>query len=114
MQKVPLRVFYRTIDDLILNQQSDAAISRSKCLLQEFPKNLSVYQLLGKAFLDKQEFDDANTVFEKILEIDPDDFVSHIGISIISESFGNLDKALESMRRAYELQPSNESLQNEV
>ncbi|MCJ7648242.1 MAG: hypothetical protein MUP85_06490 [Candidatus Lokiarchaeota archaeon] len=114
MQKVPLRLFYRTIDDLIINHQSDAAISRATYLLQEFPKNLAVYQLLGKAFLDKQEFGTANLIFEKILEIEPDDFVSHIGISLISESFGNLNKALESMWRAYELQPSNESLQNEV
>lgn len=113
-QKIPLRLFYRTIDDLIINHQSDAAISRSTYLLQEFPKNLSVYQLLGKALLDKQEFDTAFIVFEKILEIEPDDFVSHIGISLISENSGNPGKALESMRRAYELQPSNESLKNEV
>ena len=114
MQKIPLRVFYRTIDDLIINHQSDAAVSRALYLLQEFPRNLSVYQLLGKALLDKQEFDTAGIVFEKILEIDPDDFVSHIGISIISENFGDQEKALESMICAYELQPSNESLQNEV
>ena len=37
-----------------------------------------------------------------------------LGISIIAESFGNLEKALDSMRRAYEIQPANESLQNEV
>jgi tetratricopeptide (TPR) repeat protein len=114
MQKIPLRVFYRTIDDLIINQQSDAAISRTKYLLQKFPKNLSLYRLLGKAFLDKQEFSNAETIFNKILEIDPDDFVSHIGLSIISQNSGDLGKAKESMLRAYELQPSNESLQAEV
>jgi tetratricopeptide (TPR) repeat protein len=114
MQKIPLRVFYRTIDDLILNQQSDAAISRAKYLLQKFPKNLSVYRLLGKAFLDKQDFENAEFIFNKILAIDPDDFVSHIGLSIISQNFGDLEKAQISMMLAYELQPSNESLQNEV
>jgi tetratricopeptide (TPR) repeat protein len=114
MQKIPLRLFYRKIEELIINQQSDAAISHAKYLLEKYPKNLAVYKLLGKAFLEKQEFDFANTIFEKILRVEPDDFVSHIGISIIAESFGNLEKSLKSMRRAYELEPSNESLQIEV
>jgi tetratricopeptide (TPR) repeat protein len=114
MQKIPLRVFYRTIDELIINQQSDAAISRTKYLLQIFPKNLSLYRLLGKAFLDNQDFDNARIVFSKILTIDPDDFVSHIGLSIIYQDAGDLDKAEESMLRAYELQPSNEQLQSEI
>ena len=114
MQKIPLRVFYRKIEELIVNQRSDAAISRAEYLLEKFPKNIAVYKLLGKAFLENQEFDFANTIFEKILRVEPDDFVSHIGISIIAESFGNLEKSLNSMRRAYELEPSNESLQTEV
>jgi len=114
MQKIPLRMFYKKIEELIMDQQSDAAISQAEYLLEKHPKNISVYKLLGKAFLEKQQFDYANTVFEKILFVEPDDFVSHIGISIIAESFGNLEKSLESMRRAYELEPSNESLQIEV
>jgi len=114
MHKIPLRVFYRKIEELIINQQSDAAISRAEYLLEKYPKNITVYKLLGKALLEKQDFDFANTIFEKILRVEPDDFVSHIGISIISESFGNLEKSLKSMLRAYELEPSNESLQIEV
>jgi len=114
MQKIPLRLFYRKIEELIVNQQSDAAISHAEFLLEKYPKNIAVYKLLGKAFLEKQEFDFANTIFEKILRVEPDDFVSHIRMSIIAESFGNLEKSLNSMRRAYELEPSNESLQTEV
>ena len=112
--KIPLRQFYRNIDDYILNQAHDEAILYSKFLLEKYPKNITVYQLLGKSFLDKQQYDLAQLFFEKTLEIEPDDFVSHIGISLISESFGNLERALEKMQRAYEIQPSNESLQNEV
>jgi tetratricopeptide (TPR) repeat protein len=114
IQKIPLRMFYKKIEELIMDQQSDAAISQAEYLLEKYPKNISVYKLLGKAFLETQEFDYANTVFEKILLVEPDDFVSLIGISIIAESFGNLEKSLDSMRRAYELEPSNESLQTEV
>ena len=114
IQKIPLREYYRKIDKLIVDQQFDSAISYAEYLLEKYPKNISVYKLLGKAFLGKHEFDYANTIFEKILEVEPDDFVSHIGISIIAESFGNLEKSLNSMRRAYELDPSNESLQAEI
>ena len=56
MHKIPLRVFYRKIEELIVNQRSDAAISRSEYLLEKYPKNITVYKLLGKAFLEKQEF----------------------------------------------------------
>jgi tetratricopeptide (TPR) repeat protein len=112
--KITLRHLYRLIDEKLLNQDHDEAINYSQFLLKKYPKNFTVYQLLAKAYLDIKQFDLALVLFEKILEIDPDDFVSHIGVSIISESFGNLERALISMRRAYEIQPSNESLQNEV
>ena len=112
--KIPLRQYYKKIDDLILNQSHEEAVSLGKFLLEKYPKNIAVYQLLGKAYLDSQEFNAALTLFEKILEVKPDDFVSHIGVSLISESFGNVDQALSSMQRAYELHPSNESLQKEV
>ncbi len=112
--KITLRQFYRNIDEFILNQAHDEAILYSKFLLKQYPKNIELYKLLGKTFLDKQAFDLALLLFEKILEIDPDDFVSHIGLSLISENFGNLERALVCMQRAYEIQPSNESLQKEV
>jgi len=112
--KIPLRQFYRNIDDYIINQAHEEAILYSKFLLEKYPRNVNVYQLLAKTYLDTKKFDLAQYLFEIILRIDPDDFVSHIGISIISENFGNLERALESMRRAYEIQPSNESLQKEV
>lgn len=112
--KIPLRQFYRNIDDYIINQAHEEAILYSKFLLEKYPRNVNVYQLLAKTYLDTKKFDPAQYLFEIILRIDPDDFVSHIGISIISENFGNLERALESMRRAYEIQPSNESLQKEV
>lgn len=112
--KITLRQFYRNIDDFILNQAHEEAVLYSKFLLKKYPKNIEIYKLLGKSYLDTQKFDLALILFEKILEIDPDDFVAHIGISLISENFGNLERALTSMQRAYEIQPSNESLQKEV
>ena len=112
--KIPLRQFYRKIEDLIINKSSEAAILYAKLLLEKFPRNIAVYQLLGKSLLDKKEFDNANLIFNTILRVDPDNLVSYIGISLIAENFGNLNEALDNMIRAFELQPSNESLQNEV
>jgi len=112
--KISLRQFYRNIDEYILNQSHEQAILYSKFLLKEYPKNVMLYQLLGKAYLDTKQYDLAFLLFKKILEIDPDDFVSHIGSSLIFENFGDIENAYSSMLRAYEIQPSNESLQNEV
>jgi hypothetical protein len=114
MQNIALRTYQRNIESWIEENKIDKAIFQSFLLLQKLPRNLHTYQILSKGLLQKQNFGTAEKVFEIILQIDPDDFVSHIGKSIISESKNDLANAIDHMKFAFELQPSNEGLQNEL
>ena len=44
----------------------------------------------------------------------PDDFVSHVGMSIIRDEENKLDDAIWHMERAFETQPSNAAIQGEL
>ena len=114
MSDISLRAYQRKIESWIEENNIDKAISQSAAILEQFPKDLQTWRCLSKALLQKQDFEHADQVFDIILDIDPDDFVSHIGKSTSSENRSDLDMAIEHMRRAFELQPANEGLQNEL
>lgn len=114
MSDISLREYTRKIENLIDNNEIDQAISHCKYILQIYPKHLDSYRLLGKAFLEKQKYSDASDIFQRVLSSIPDDFISHIGMSIIREDENNVDAAIWHMERAFEVQPSNKAVQDEL
>ncbi len=114
MAKIPLRVYNREIENLIDRGQTEEALARCKQILQLFPKYIEAYRLLGKAYLESQRYSEAADVFQRLLSTVPDDFVAHVGMSIIKEDEGNLDGAIWHMERATEIQPSNTAVQDEL
>ena len=114
MPNLSLRAYLQRIETSIEENNIDKAISQSLYLLKKFPKNLNAFQVLSKALLQKQDFINADKVFDIILQIEPDDFVSHIGKSIIAEFNHSLESAVEQMKFAFEIQPANEGLQIEL
>jgi tetratricopeptide (TPR) repeat protein len=114
MSQIALRDYHRKIERLIEDQQSDQALSHCVNILQIYPKEIETYRKLGKIFLDKQDYNKAERVFKIILAVFPDDFVAHVGLSFIFEQNNNLDKSIQHMQYAFELQPVNETLQDEL
>ncbi|MDD5369749.1 MAG: tetratricopeptide repeat protein [Anaerolineaceae bacterium] len=114
MAKVPLRVYNREIENLIDRGQTEEALAHCKHILQLYPKYIEAYRLLGKTFLESQRYAEASDILQRVLSTVPDDFVSHVGMSIIREDEGNLDSAIWHMERAYEIQPSNTAVQDEI
>jgi len=113
-EKLPLRSYIDEIKNLIDDGQIDLAIAHCKHILQIYPKHIDSYRLLGKALIEKQKFADALNIFQRVLSAVPDDFVSHIRVSIIREDENNLKAAIWHMERAFEIQPSNEAIQDEL
>ena len=105
MAKVPLRSYLREIEAAIEEGQTDEAVQHCRHVLKVFPKHIDTYRLLGKAFLEAQRYGSAADIFQRVLSAIPDDFVSHVGMSIIREDEGNLDTSLWHMERAFEVQP---------
>lgn len=114
MAKIPLRAYNREIEKLIDQNQLEQAIAHARHILNYFPKHVNSYRLLGKAYLESQRYGDAADVFQRVLSSIPDDFISHVGMSIIREDEANLDHAIWHMERAFEVQPANGAIQGEL
>ncbi|MGD2162188.1 MAG: tetratricopeptide repeat protein, partial [Anaerolineales bacterium] len=114
MADVTLRAYVKEIDNLIERDQLDEAIAHSRHILQTYPKHLGTYRLLGKAYLEAKRFGDAADIFQRVLSAVPEDFVSHIGMAIVREDEGNLDAAIWHMERAFEANPANAAIRQEL
>ena len=114
MTNVSLRIYNREIESLIEGGRIDEAIAHCQHILKTFPMSVETYQLLGKAFLEVRRFAYAADIFQRVLMALPDDFVAHVGMSIIRDDEGNVDDAIWHMERAFEIQPSNPAIQGEL
>jgi competence ComEA-like helix-hairpin-helix protein len=114
MTNISLRTYTREIEKLIDGSQADQAIAHCRHILKNYPKCVDAYRLLGKAYLESQRYGDAADIFQRVLSSAPDDFVSHVGMSLIREDEGNLDQAIWHMERAFEVQPANAAIQGEL
>jgi tetratricopeptide (TPR) repeat protein len=114
MAKVSLRIYNREIESLIDQGHLDEAIAHCHHILQTFPKHLETYRLLGKTYLEAKHHGEAVDIFSRVLMAVPDDFVSHVGMSIVRDDEGKLDDAIWHMERAFESQPSNAAIQGEL
>jgi tetratricopeptide (TPR) repeat protein len=114
MAKVFLRVYNREIESMIEGGQLDEAVAHCQYILKTFPMHVDTYRLLGKAFLEARRYGDAADIFQRVLMAVPDDFVSHVGMSIIRDDENKLDDAIWHMERGFEVQPSNSAIQGEL
>ncbi len=114
MAEVALRTYVDEIDSQIDNGQIDEAIAHTRHILQKYPKYVDAYRLLGKALIEKSRHQDAADIFQRVLSVEPDDFVSHVGMSIVREDDGSLGASIWHMERAYEVQPANNAIQGEL
>ena len=114
MAKVSLRIYNREIERLVEQGNVDEAVAHCHHILKTFPKHLETYRLLGKAYLEARRYGEAVDVFGRLLMAVPDDFVAHVGLSIIRDEENKLDDAIWHMERAFEVQPSNAAIQGEL
>ncbi len=114
MAETSLRAYVREIDDFIEHDQLDEAIAHARHILQTYPRHLETYRLLGKAYLEAKRYGDSADILQRVLSAVPDDFVAHVGMSIVREDEGNLDSSIWHMERAFETTPSNAAVQGEL
>ena len=114
MASISLRGYNKQIEQLVEEGRQDEAISHCQHILKFFPKHVDTYRLLGKSYLESQQFGDAADIFQRVLSAVPDDFVAHVGMSIIREDEANLDAAIWHMERAFDVQSSNIAIQDEL
>ena len=114
MARISLRAYNRDLEVMIDKNQIDEAFAHCRYILELYPKHIDTYRLMGKALLEAQRFSDASDIFHRVLSSVPDDFIAHLGMSIIREDESNLDAAIWHMERSFEVQPSNAAVQVEL
>lgn len=114
MARISLRDYNREVEEMVDGGRIEEAIAHCRYILEHYPKHVTTYHSLGKALLEAQRYGDAADVFLRVLSCIPDDFISHLGMSIIREDEGDLDGAIWHMERAFEVQPSNAAVQAEL
>ncbi|HEY3310192.1 MAG TPA: tetratricopeptide repeat protein [Anaerolineales bacterium] len=114
MMKVALRAYSREIEALIDQGHTDEALAHCMHILKSFPKHLETYRLMGKAYLEAHRYPEAADIFQRVLLAVPDDFVSHLGMSIVSDEQRELPSAIWHMERAFEVNSTNGGIQSEL
>lgn len=114
MAEISLRDYLKGIEEIIDSGQIEDALLHCRHILKSLPKHVDTYRLMGKAYLEAKRHSEASDIFQRVLSSVPDDFVAHIGMSIIREDEGNQDAAIWHMERAFEAQPSNRAVQDEL
>ena len=114
MTQINLRFYDRLIKTLIEQDKASEAVEHCRHILMSFPKHIQTYRLFGEASLELNRYEEAAEIFKRLLSSIPDDYIAHIGMSVILEEFGKPDSAIWHMARAYELQPYNVTIQNEL
>ncbi|MAT96547.1 MAG: hypothetical protein CL608_05335 [Anaerolineaceae bacterium] len=114
MTSILLHDYVEQVDKLIDDNRLVEAIEHCRHILHHYPRHIDTYRVMGKALLEKQDYDAAGDLFLRILSADPSDFISHVGLSIIYKEEQQYDQALWHLERAYEIQPYNVAIQNEL
>ena len=114
MTSILLHEYVEQVDKLIDNDRLVEAVEHCRHILHSYPRHIDTYRIMGKALLEKQEYDAATDIFLRILGADPNDFISYVGLSIIFEEASQHDQALWHLERAYEIQPYNVAIQAEL
>ena len=114
MTSILLHDYVEQVEKLIDDNRLVEAVEHCRHILQHYPRHIATYRVMGKALLEQQDYNGANDLFLRILGADPNDFISHVGLSIIYKEEGQYDQALWHLERAFEIQPYNVAIQGEL
>jgi tetratricopeptide (TPR) repeat protein len=91
----------------------DQAIAICRDILRRYPTHIKTYQVLGEACLEKGDFDEAESIFKRLLgQADPENFVAYAGLGVIREEQGQYAEAIWYMERAFELIPNRDEVRS--
>jgi len=114
MANIALRAYLRDIENLVASDEAVQAMVNCRAILALYPRHLGASRLLGNAGFLAEDYKSAKSAYLQVLASLPDDLISHIGLSVLLETSGELEPAVWHMQRAVEIQPGNPSLQKEL
>jgi tetratricopeptide (TPR) repeat protein len=114
MSKISLYQYHEQIEEMIEESRLTEAAAHCRHILEQQPRHIATYRLLGKSLLEQQKYEDAIDIFQRVLSADPEDFISHVGLAIAYKAEQLVSLATWHMERAYEIEPYNVGVQDEM
>ena len=114
MPVLELDSYLKKIDLLTGNGNHDQAIFHCLYLLRQFPKMLRIYERLGRAFLEKNNYNGALNTYLRMCSAQPDNFLNHISLAYTYVECGRTENAIIHCETASCLQPDNPTIANEL
>lgn len=114
MHRVRLRDYLSRIERLIDENRLPEAASHCHHVLRQYPQHVDSYRLYGRVLLEQQEYTKAIDIFERVASVDPEDLIAHAGLALAYKENLNLPRAVWHMERAFELDPYNRAIRDEL
>ena len=114
MNNISLREYNHLILESVTDSRFGEAIFHATHILKSYPKCIETYRGLAMALLGEKRLSEAAGVFSKILSVYPDDVLTHMKLSEIYEADDDYAASISHMERAFESQPSNLSIQENL
>jgi len=114
VNQITLAEYRQQIEETIEDGRYQEAVAHSKHILEQYPKDVDAYWLLGRAMLEADQAEQATDMFERVLSADPEHLLAWVAMSDIARRQGELEDAVWYLQRAFELETDNEAVAEEL
>ena len=108
----PRRYFAPLANEFRKSGDAEQAVMICEEFLPQQPGHMSGHIVYGQALFDLGRLDDARTVFETALTLDPENLIALRHLGDIARSHGDLESARQWYQRVLEADPRNEEVQS--
>ena len=114
MTTISLHKYHDQINQLLEDSQFALASNHCRYILQQYPRHIDTYRLLAKILIEQRDYSGATELFQRVLSADPNDYIAHAGLSVVYREEDVLSQAIWHLERAYEIEPYNSAIQQEL
>ncbi|MEA3310569.1 MAG: hypothetical protein U9Q70_13830, partial [Chloroflexota bacterium] len=114
MAQVTLSAYKNEIDQMLEEARYLEAFAHLRHLLSQHPRYSDAYYLLGKMLLDTDQPQLAVDMFRRVLNANPEDILSRIGLGVAYQQLDDAKAALWNFELAFEHDPGNADLAREI
>ena len=94
MPQIDIDSYLKKIDQLTDNGNLDQTVYHGLYLLRQFPKMIRIYEKLGRAFLEMDNYTGAINTFLRLCSVQPDNFLNHISLAYTYVECGRTENAI--------------------
>lgn len=106
MSTVSLQSVFDTARQAIETGSADKAVGIAQHVLAHYPRAIEADRLLGEAYLNAGDPEQAAAAFERVLDADPENIAAYYGLGLARQSLDQRHEAIEAFEHALEIQPN--------